>query len=805
MDEFGYCSDSERWRPGLLAEGTHGQQQNKVKEVLTEHGYSTVHADKLVEDSWEIPDHSENHVIDDPRVLFKALKEKGVKIAICTADSRKPTLEFMESEGLNDYIDIVVCGDDLDSVPKPSPKNALLICEKLGVDPAEAVVVGDTEADLGMGRSAKLGATVGVLSGIGRVSDLEKKADHLVHSIKDVEPLLLLPDIKQEMDQDAKKEAQNVQLAGMVKIQKKNSHFSGSKGAGYHTHSKTKFPLQFVRKFSTSKQIEVYKYVIVGAGSAGCVLANRLSADPNSSVLLLEAGPRDNSWKIHMPAALMFNLKDDKYNWFYHTVPQKNMNERVMYQPRGRVWGGSSALNAMVYVRGHALDFDRWEELGATDWSYSDCLPYFKKSQTHQNGEDEYRGGSGPLYVSRGDSNNPLKQAWLDAGVQAGYPYTDDMNGFQQEGFGHMDMTIYNGTRWSAAAAYLHQALARPNLTTENKALVSKILFQGNKAVGIEYCSNGKVKNVLAEKEVILSGGAINSPQLLMLSGIGNGDELNKLGIDVQNHLPGVGLNLQDHLDVYVQYKCKQPVTLHKYSTNYPWNRIPAGIQWFLFKKGVCSSTHLETGGFIRSRPGIPHPNIQYHFLPSLVLDHGRVMGNCHAYQAHVSPMRQLSSGSVKLNSQDPKDHPLIDFNYLSHEDDKQEMREIIRLTREVMHQKAFDEFRGEELQPGKEIQSDKQIDAWIREKSDTAYHPSCTCKMGKDTDPMAVVNPRLQVRGVDNLRVVDASVMPFITSGNLNAPTIMLAEKAADIILGKPPLPKSSAPFYQPDLATQR
>ncbi|KAL2803681.1 choline dehydrogenase, mitochondrial [Daubentonia madagascariensis] len=560
-----------------------------------------------------------------------------------------------------------------------------------------------------------------------------------------------------------------------------------------------------------SKSRDEYSYVVVGAGSAGCVLARRLTEDPSEHVLLLEAGPKDLYagskrllWKIHMPAALVDNLCNDKYNWFYHTEPQPGLGGRVLYWPRGRVWGGSSSLNAMVYIRGHAEDYNRWHRQGAEGWDYAHCLPYFRKAQGHELGASRYRGGEGPLRVSRGKTNHPLHQAFLEAAQQAGYPLTEDMNGFQQEGFGWMDMTIHEGKRWSTACAYLHPALSRTNLRAEARTLVSRVLFEGTRAVGVEYVKNGQSHRAYAGKEVILSGGAINSPQLLMLSGVGNADDLKKLGIPVVCHLPGVGQNLQDHLEIYIQQACTHPITLH--SAQKPLRKVCIGLEWLWRFTGDGATAHLETGGFIRSRPGVPHPDIQFHFLPSQVIDHGRVPTQQEAYQVHVGTMRGTSVGWLKLRSANMQDHPVIQPNYLSTETDIEDFRLCVKLTREIFAQEALAPFRGKELQPGSHVQSDKEIDAFVRAKADSAYHPSCTCKMGQPSDPTAVVDPQTRVLGVENLRVIDASIMPSVVSGNLNAPTIMLAEKAADIIKGQPALWDKDVPVYKPrTLDTQR
>ncbi|XP_063967919.1 choline dehydrogenase, mitochondrial-like [Lytechinus pictus] len=551
-----------------------------------------------------------------------------------------------------------------------------------------------------------------------------------------------------------------------------------------------------------------YTHIIVGAGSAGCVLANRLSAQPSNKVLLLEAGPKDNSWTIQMPAALGVCLGSKTHNWYYHTVPQRHLNNRKMYWPRGKVVGGSSSINGMVYIRGNAADYDRWEREGAIGWSYADCLPYFKRAQCHEKGEDDYRGGDGPLHVSVGKSENPLFATFVKAGEECGYPFTPDMNGYQQEGVGYLDMTTFKGRRWNSSNAYLgsEDVRKRTNLTIQSRALGERVLFEGIKAVGVEFSCGNEKKVARASQEVILSGGAVNSPQLLMLSGVGNADELKELGIPLVAHIPGVGRNLQDHLQLYIQYKCRKPVTLYTPKWKTPFSMVKIGLEWFMFKTGLGTSFHLEAGAFVRSRPGVDHPDIQMHFLPVVVHDHGQVPGDCHGFQIHVNTLRESSRGFIKLMSRDPVEHPLIDPNYFDAEVDIRDLRLSINITREIIAQKAFDEYRGEELSPGASVQTDSELDDFIRAKTETIYHPTSTCKMGSEDDPMAVVDHNTRVFGLENLRVVDASIMPSIVSGNTNAPTIMIAEKAADIILGNNLLERSNVPIWRPtSLDTQR
>lgn len=543
---------------------------------------------------------------------------------------------------------------------------------------------------------------------------------------------------------------------------------------------------------------EHYDFIIVGAGSAGCVLADRLTADGQNRVLVLEYGGSDRSVFIQMPSALSIPMNTRKYNWQYESEPEPHLNGRRMHAPRGKGLGGSSSINGLVYVRGNPLDFELWKDQGAQGWGYANVLPYFKRAERRDEGGDSYRGGDGPLDTRYGPMRNPLYQAWIDAAAQAGYPITSDINGEQQEGFGRMDMTVRDGARCSAAKAYLRPAMKRPNLTVVTHAKAEQIVMEGRKAVGIRYQRAGQAHVAYASREVILSGGPINSPQLLMLSGIGPAAELRRHGIEIVADRPGVGANLQDHLEFYFQVACKRPVSLYPYMNWFAKGLI--GAQWLLTRKGLGATNHFESCGFIRSRAGIKYPDIQYHFFPLAVRYDGKSMVEGHGFQAHVSPMRSKSRGSITLRSEDAKDKPVIRFNYMSHPDDWAEMRAGVRLTREIFAQSAFDPFRGEEIAPGTDVVSDDEIDAFIRDKIESGYHPCGTCKIGDAADPMAVVDNELRVIGVDGLRVVDSSVMPSITTGNLNAPTIMIGEKGADHILGKPLLAPSNAPYYVAD-----
>ena len=549
---------------------------------------------------------------------------------------------------------------------------------------------------------------------------------------------------------------------------------------------------------------ETFDYIIVGAGSAGCVLANRLSEDGRSSVLVLEHGGSDRSIVIQMPAALSIPMNSRTYNWGYQSEPEPHLGGRRIACPRGKVLGGSSSINGMVYVRGNPLDFERWEEEGAKGWAYRHVLPYFRRAESFCGQADAYRGDDGPLATSQGRQCNPLYEAFIEAGRQAGYAVSRDLNGERQEGFGRLDMTVRDGVRWSTANAYLRPAVKRRNLEVITHALATRIAFEGRRAVGVHYRRGGHAQKARARREVILCGGPINSPQLLKLSGVGPAEELRSLGIDVVADRPGVGENLQDHLELTVQVASRRPITL--FSHTGAVRRALIGVEWLMRGRGLGASNHFEAGGFIRSRAGVRYPDIQFHFLPMAVAYDGSTVAREHGFQAHVGPMRSKSRGAVRLRSPDPAEPPRIQFNYMSHPDDWMEMRVCVRLTREIFAQAPFDPYRGREIKPGETCVSDEAIDAFVREHVESAYHPSCTCKMGSSADPFAVVDPETGVIGVEALRVVDSSIMPSITNGNLNAPTIMIGEKAADMIRGLDPLPASNAPYYvAPDWETKQ
>jgi len=547
-------------------------------------------------------------------------------------------------------------------------------------------------------------------------------------------------------------------------------------------------------------------YVIVGAGSAGCALAYRLS-ESGASVLVVEYGGSDAGPLIQMPGALSFPMNMKRYDWGYWSEPEPHLGGRRLACPRGKVIGGSSSINGMVYVRGHAKDFDAWEAMGASGWSYADVLPYYKRMETWDpaghGGDASWRGRDGPLHVTRGKRDNPLVQAFVQAGRQAGYQLTDDYNGQQQEGFGPMEHTIHKGARWSAAKAYLRPALQRKNCNLI-RGLAQKIVFSGRRAVGVELLAGGGLKTVRAKREVILASSSINSPKLLMLSGIGPAAHLAAHGIEIVADRPGVGQNLQDHLEVYIQMAASQPVSLFKY-----WNvfgKAWVGLQWALTRGGPGASNQFESAGFIRSAVGVEYPDLQFHFLPIAVRYDGKAASEGHGFQAHIGPMRSPSRGAVTLRSAKPEDSPKITFNYMSTEKDWIDFRRGIRLTREIFAQEAFRPFVKHEIQPGFELQTDAQIDEFIRAHAESAYHPCGTCKMGAVDDPLAVVDPQTNVIGVKGLRVVDSSIFPQITNGNLNGPSIMVGEKASDLILGKTPLARANShPWLAPDWQTSQ
>ncbi len=548
-------------------------------------------------------------------------------------------------------------------------------------------------------------------------------------------------------------------------------------------------------------------FVIIGAGSAGCAMAYRLSEDGKHSVIVVEYGGTDMGPLIQMPAALSYPMNMPMYDWGYSSEPEPYLGGRSLVTPRGKVIGGSSSINGMVYVRGHAKDFDHWDESGAKGWAYKDVLPYYKRMESWDSGghggDAAWRGDDGPLHVTRGARDNPLFQAFVDAGQQAGYPVTGDYNGAQQEGFGPMEQTVYKGRRWSAANAYLRPALKRENCTLI-KGMAEKVVIKEGRAVGVAVKRGGKVETITARREVIIAASSINSPKLLMLSGIGPAAHLAEHGIDVVADRAGVGQNLQDHLELYMQMAASQPITLYKH-----WNlfsKALIGAQWLFMKTGLGASNQFESAAFIRSKAGVEYPDIQYHFLPMAVRYDGKAAAEGHGFQAHTGPMRSASRGAVTLASADPKDAPKILFNYMSKDEDWQDFRTCIRLTREIFAQDAFKPFVKHEIQPGADVQSDDELDGFIKEHVESAFHPCGTCKMGAVDDPMAVVDPECRVIGVDGLRVADSSIFPRIPNGNLNGPSIMTGEKAADHILGKVPLaPSNAQAWVHPDWKNQQ
>ncbi|MBL0370858.1 choline dehydrogenase [Rhizobium sp. KVB221] len=538
-------------------------------------------------------------------------------------------------------------------------------------------------------------------------------------------------------------------------------------------------------------------FIIIGSGSAGSALASRLSEDGKNTVLVLEFGGSDVGPFIQMPAALAWPMSMKRYNWGYLSEPEPNLNNRRITAPRGKVIGGSSSINGMVYVRGSAEDFDTWDELGATGWSYADVLPYFKRQENSKGGQEGWRGTDGPLHVQRGPAKNPLVRAFVEAGQQAGFETTEDYNGEKQEGFGLMEQTIHQGRRWSAANAYLKPALKRENVELV-RCFARRIVIENGRATGVEIERDGRIEIVRANREVIVSASSFNSPKLLMLSGIGPAAHLKEMGIEVKVDRPGVGANLMDHMEFYFQQVSTKPVSLYSWLPWF-WQGV-AGAQWMFSKSGLGTSNQFESCAFVRSAPGVKQPDIQFHFLPVAISYDGKAAAKSHGFQVHVGYNHSKSRGSVTLRSPDPMADPVIRFNYMSHEEDWVKFRHCVRLTREIFAQQAFGDFRGPEIQPGEKVQSDAEIDNFLREHLESAYHPSGTCKMGSKDDPMAVVDPDTKVIGVEGLRVADSSIFPRLTYGNLNGPSIMTGEKAADHILGKPRLARSNQrPWINP------
>ncbi|MBP8235485.1 MAG: choline dehydrogenase [Arenimonas sp.] len=538
-------------------------------------------------------------------------------------------------------------------------------------------------------------------------------------------------------------------------------------------------------------------FVIIGSGSAGSAMAYRLSEDGKHSVIVIEFGGTDAGPLIQMPSALSIPMNMAHYDWGFSTEPEPHLGGRRLVTPRGKVIGGSSSINAMVYVRGHAHDFDHWAEQGAAGWSYADVLPYFKRMEDSDGGEEGWRGSSGPLHVQRGFRRNPLYQAFMEAGAQAGFELTDDYNGSKQEGFGPMEQTIFRGRRWSAANAYLRPALKRQNVRLV-KGFARRVVIENQRAIGVEIEAHKQIQVVKARREVIVAASSINSPKILMLSGIGPGAHLKANGIEVVADRPGVGQNLQDHLELYIQQESTKPITLN--SVLNPFSKALIGAQWLFFKSGLGATNHFEAAAFVRSAAGVDYPDIQYHFIPAAVRYDGKSAAKAHGFQAHVGPMRSKSRGAVTLRSPDPKTKPKIQFNYMSQPDDWRDFRHCIRLTREIFSQAAFDPFRGEEISPGKAVQSNEELDNFIRNHVESAFHPCGTCRMGRADDIGSVVDPECRVIGVEGLRVADSSIFPRVTNGNLNGPSIMTGEKASDHILGRTPLsPSNQEPWINP------